>query len=82
MNPTANFPAPFLPYDPGTHLMSVNTLLNMPPKFPNATWLANSATGVADLAPIREVYLHSSLADNRTLHVKAAETASPGYPST
>ena len=28
--------------------------------------------GVPDLAPIREVYLHSSLANNRTLHINGS----------
>ena len=61
-----------MPYDPGTHLLSINTLLNMPAKFPNATWLANFQTGVADLSPVREVYLHSPLANNRALHVNGS----------
>ena len=29
-------------------------------------------TGIVDLSPLREVYLHSSLASNRTLHVNGS----------
>ena len=29
-------------------------------------------TGIVDLSPLREVYLHSSLASNRTLHLNGA----------
>ena len=66
------FEAPFVHYNPGSKLLSVNTLVNVAATFPNPVWSSPFRTGVVDLAPMREVYLHSSLANNRTLHVNGS----------
>ena len=59
-------------YTPGpSKQQSINGLLNMPVTYPN--WFGGGSTsGIVDLAPMREVYLHSSLANNRTLHVNGS----------
>jgi hypothetical protein len=61
-----------VPWFPGPKNLSINTILNMPQTYPNPVWNTNFQTGVADLAPVREIYLHSSLANNRTLHINGA----------
>ena len=59
-------------YVPGVSKMqSINALLNMPVRYPAGEW-HSFQTGVIDLSPMREVYLHCSLASNRTLHVNGA----------
>ena len=64
------------PYTPGDKFQSVNTLLNFPTSLPlDLPYPSGHTTfhsGIVDLAPVREVYLHSSLANNRTLHVNGA----------
>ena len=61
-------------YVPGNKFQSVNTLLNMATILPMPLIYGaySIATGVVDLSPLREVYLHSSLASNRTLHVNGS----------
>jgi hypothetical protein len=63
-------------YAPGSKFQSINALLNMPSvlPFPNDVIAGafSFTTGVVDLAPLREVYLHCSVANNRTLHVNGA----------
>ena len=59
-------------YVPGvSKKQSINALLNMPLRYP-AGQDYSFQTGVIDLSPMREVYLHCSLASNRTLHVNGA----------
>ena len=58
-------------YSRGPKYYSVNTLLNMPTTPISLVGAQSITTGVVDLSPIREIYLHSSLANNRT----------PGSPS-
>ena len=59
---------------PGNKFQSVNTLLNMPTILPMPLIYGaySIATGTVDISPLREVYLHSSLASNRTLHVNGS----------
>ena len=57
---------------PGPKRLSVNTILNMPLTYPNPSWTKGLSTGIADFAPVREIYLHSSLANDRTLHINGA----------
>jgi len=61
-------------YAPGSKFQSINTMLNMPLILPNPLIGGSYSitTGIVDLSPVREVYLHSSLANNRTLHVNGA----------
>ena len=62
-------------YTAGDKFQSVNALLNMPRVLPQPSPITGGwsfVTGPVDLAPKREVYLHSSLANNRTLHVNGA----------
>ena len=59
------------PYTPGDKFQSINTLLNFPSNLPLPSPLhgyQSFHTGIVDLAPLREVYLHCSIANNRTLH--------------
>ena len=59
-------------YVPGvSKQQSINTLLNMPISYPAGQGYSFQ-TGIIDLSPMREVYLHCSLASNRTLHVNGA----------
>ena len=44
----------------------------MPTSFPTPPYGSPFNTGVLDLISIREVYLHSSLANNRTLHINGS----------
>jgi hypothetical protein len=69
-NPGGAFP---LTWTPGSKYQSVNTLLNTPLKYLSTSYFASGfKTGIIDLTPLREVYLHSSLANNKTLHVNGA----------
>jgi hypothetical protein len=61
-----------VPFAPGPKNLSINALLNMPLSYPNPSWAVSLQTGVVDFAPVREVYLHSSLANNRTMHINGA----------
>ena len=61
-----------VPWAPGLKNLSINTILNMPLTYPNPTWAVNFQTGIVDFSPVREIYLHSSLANNRTLHINGA----------
>ena len=64
-----------IPYPTDDKQESINALLNMP-TFSNGgvnPWSNTSATtGIVDLAPLREIYLHCSLVNNRTLHVNGS----------
>ena len=65
--------SPYVGYNPATpKYLSVNALLNMPTSFPTPPYGSPFNTGVLDLISIREVYLHSSLANNRTLHINGS----------
>ena len=59
-------------YTRGPKYYSVNTLLNMPTTPISLVGAQSITTGTVDLSPIREIYLHSSLANNRTLHINGA----------
>jgi hypothetical protein len=59
-------------YSRGPKYYSVNTLLNMPTTPISLVGAQSITTGTVDLSPIREIYLHSSLANNRTLHINGA----------
>jgi len=61
-----------VPFAPGPKNLSINALLNMPLSYPNPSWAVSLQTGIVDFAPVREVYLHSSLANNRTMHINGA----------
>jgi hypothetical protein len=63
-----------IPYTRGDKSSSVNGLLNMPSAIGQANPYKTVPfqTGIIDLASVREVYIHSSLANNRTLHVNGA----------
>ena len=62
-------------YTPGpSKQQSINGLLNLPVTYPKGpASYAGSTSGIVDLAPMREVYLHSSLANNRTLHINGSK---------
>jgi len=62
----------FVPWAPGPKRLSVNTILNMPLTYPNPSWTKGLPTGIVDFSPVREIYLHSSLANNRTMHINGA----------
>ena len=65
--------SPFVGYSAAApKYLSVNALLNMPTSFPTPPYGSPFNTGVLDLISIREVYLHSSLANNRTLHINGS----------
>ena len=58
---------------PGIKDESVNAILNMPNQFPSIpTGVSTFLTGIVDLVPLREIYLHCSLANNRTLHINGS----------
>ena len=58
---------------PGIKDESINAILNMPNQFPNIpVGVSTFLTGIVDLVPLREIYLHCSLANNRTLHSNGA----------
>ena len=59
-------------YTRGPKYYSVNTLLNMPTTPISLVGAQSSTTGTVDVSPIREIYLRSSLANNRTLHINGA----------
>ena len=63
-----------IPYIPGDKTSSVNGLLNMPSVFgqSNPYKMQPFQTGIVDLAAVREIYVHSSLANNSTLHVNGS----------
>ena len=65
-----------IPYTRGDKTPSINSLLNMPAQAHAHEFITCQKTpfetGIVDLAPLREVYLHSSLANHRTLHVNGA----------
>ena len=59
----------YIEWKPGNKYQTVNGLFNMPHLFPSIAYFATGyQTGILDLAPLREVYLHCSIANNRTLH--------------
>ena len=60
-------------YTPGpSKQQSINALLNMPPTYPTVSPGWSWPSGIVDLAPMREVYLHCSLESNRTLHANGS----------
>jgi len=63
-----------IPFTRGGKMQSINTILNMPSQA--GQWIVYKTTpfqiGIVDLAPVREVYLHSSLANSRTMHLNGA----------
>ena len=64
---------PFVGYSSGApKYLSVNAMLNMPLRYPTPIYGSPFTTGIMDLTSLREVYLHSSLANNRTLHVNGS----------
>ena len=65
--------SPFVGYSSGApKYLSVNAMLNMPLRYPTPIYGSPFTTGILDLTSLREVYLHSSLANNRTLHVNGS----------
>ena len=63
-----------VPFTAGGKLQSINSILNMPSQA--SQWNVFRTTpfqsGIVDLTPVREVYLHSSLANNRTMHLNGS----------
>ena len=59
----------------GDNNQTINALLNMPSLVDRSPWpytVDPIQSGIVDLAPVREVYLHSSIANNRTMHLNGA----------
>ena len=69
-----------VPFTRGPKYQSVNAMLNVQQHFPAPIWYTPFNTGIADLVPVREVYLHSSLANNKTLHVNGSSDAIARIP--
>jgi hypothetical protein len=63
-----------VPFTVGGKLRSINSIQNMPSQA--SQWNVFRTTpfqsGIVDLTPVREVYLHSSLANNRTMHLNGS----------
>ena len=74
------FVSPFVAFVQGSKRLSVNTLLNMPRSWPTVVSGSPFSTGVVDLSLLREVYLHCSLSQNRTLHVNGSTDAIARIP--
>ena len=64
--------SPWTGWQAGPKFQSINTLLNCPLQYPSFSQTSPFQTGVIDLSPLREVYLHCSIANNRTLHINGA----------
>ena len=65
--------SPFVGYSAATpKYLSVNAMLNMQLSFPTPIYGSAFNTGILDLTSLKEVYLHNSLANNRTLHVNGS----------